>query len=612
MKELGKCREPPNRPVVDESENSFLTWMSAFAAFWIAGDHACPADLRPAALERPHSYMFHHAPGGSAALRRQSASTPHTAPSPSPMRPPSVFFSLPEASSPLVGGRPSSRSSDQKHLAHAGLSVADVHHDQSFFLIPRVKFVLRGVLELAFLLLFAYVLLFTRHTSLSLTEAILYLWGFALAVDEFYQFALGSDWSISEHLDDKWNRVDFAKLSLLFIAASLRALAALAAAASSVLSTSFGLPFLPSLGLVALQTGAAEYANILLSFALACARLSRWTLSFGSLACCARLFAMLSLQQHMGVLFLSCTFMATDIFRFLYLLAVTMLGFGLCMAGIMHSSTLDVHDGNATLIAPSDAPFQPLLLPFWSLFGLTLGYEEHLLNFPRPLSCTLWVYFLLSQVVLLNLLVAIMGDTWQRVKDSADEEWKFLLVQDMEEFFDLHHVPPPFNALILLRVLYNHFTRGTCLTTAAKRWGPLLSAADIMKKSKVAQHDFLRKQQAAEARTAQAQLEKLALLQAASAECMEKLLADSSESANLLSRIAAVQRDMASGLTDRREHVSSPQGTSAPVWRRTRDSLPSPGQGSWQHLPTTRLTPSKGAEAAAPPLGKARSTGHLR
>ena len=61
----------------------------------------------------------------------------------------------------------------------------------------------------------------------------------------------------------------------------------------------------------------------------------------------------------------------------------------------------------------------------------------------RPLSLMLWVYFLLSQVhatgcmchvhvhqvVLLNLLVAIMGDTWQRVKESADEEWKFLLVQ---------------------------------------------------------------------------------------------------------------------------------------------------------------------------------------
>jgi len=58
-----------------------------------------------------------------------------------------------------------------------------------------------------------------------------------------------------------------------------------------------------------------------------------------------------------------------------------------------------------------------------------LRYEEELLDFPRPLSLAMWLYFLISQVVLLNLLVAIMGDTWQRVKDSADVEWKYLLVQ---------------------------------------------------------------------------------------------------------------------------------------------------------------------------------------
>ena len=39
-------------------------------------------------------------------------------------------------------------------------------------------------------------------------------------------------------------------------------------------------------------------------------------------------------------------------------------------------------------------------------------------------------FTLVVQVVLLNLLIAIMGDTWQRVKDTADEEWKFLLVQE--------------------------------------------------------------------------------------------------------------------------------------------------------------------------------------
>jgi len=171
-------------------------------------------------------------------------------------------------------------------------------------------------------------------------------------------------------------------------------------------------------------------------------------------------------------------------------------------------------------------------------------------------------------------------------------------VQDMEEFFDLHHVPPPFNASILLRLLHNHLTHGTSLMATDKRWGPLLSAADIKKKSKVAQHEFLRKQHAAEARTAQAQLEKLAQLQKASAECLEKLLADSLESGHVLSHIAAVQRDMVSSLTDRHERSDSPSLRS--------HHLSSPGQ-STRRQPHLRNSLSKSSGVAAPPLRKARS-----
>ena len=50
--------------------------------------------------------------------------------------------------------------------------------------------------------------------------------------------------------------------------------------------------------------------------------------------------------------------------------------------------------------------------------------DHYLLGFALALGAA----FCYALVVLLNLLVAIMGDTWQRVKESADEEWKFLMV----------------------------------------------------------------------------------------------------------------------------------------------------------------------------------------
>jgi len=51
----------------------------------------------------------------------------------------------------------------------------------------------------------------------------------------------------------------------------------------------------------------------------------------------------------------------------------------------------------------------------------------------------------------------------------------------MEEFFDLHPVPPPFNALLLLRRIHAHYATGGAAPLAhyGGRRGPLLSASDI-------------------------------------------------------------------------------------------------------------------------------------
>ena len=133
-----------------------------------------------------------------------------------------------------------------------------------------------------------------------------------------------------------------------------------------------------------------------------------------------------------------------------------------------------------------------------------------------------------------------MGDTWQRVKDSADEEWKFLLVQDMEEFFDLHHVPPPFNVLILCSRIHAHYASDgrVPLSHYSGRRGPLLSAADIKKKSKVAQHDLMRKLEAEEARSMDAQIANLYQKQAEAAERLEKLASSSTITQRAMQQMA--------------------------------------------------------------------------
>ena len=397
-------------------------------------------------------------------------------------------------------------------------------------------------------------LLFCPYKRLTLLESCLHIWVVTLFIDEAYQFLLKSGGSLRVHLTDTWNKVDATKLSLLLIAGVLRLIATL-------------------LTMLTTASLTAESGGIAADFA----RHSRWVLSFGALACCARLFAMLSLQQDMGVLFLSVCLMMNDIMKFLALLSLAALGFGLCMAGIL----------NSTSMADVASPWKPFLAPFWAIHGHVLGYEESFLEFPVSLSITFWVYFMLSQVVLLNLLIAIMGDTWQRVKDSADEEWKFLLVQDMEEFFDLHPVPPPFNALILLHRIHNHTTGRASLSHHGGRRSPLLSASDLKKKSKIAQHELLRKQAAEKSKTIEAQLAALAASQLLATERMEKLAAATGHTQRAVNQLQDLQQQqqqqqLANNNTQGASFGSTPGGA-PPMLSRARwgSSFMGPGTGMY-------------------------------
>jgi len=102
------------------------------------------------------------------------------------------------------------------------------------------------------------------------------------------------------------------------------------------------------------------------------ARRSRWTLSYAALACTVRLFAALSLQQEMGVLFLSVLFMTRDVTRLLALLGLAAIGFGLTMAGVVNSSAL-----------AATSPWTPFLAPFWQIHGQVRAVSSPAQAHPR-------------------------------------------------------------------------------------------------------------------------------------------------------------------------------------------------------------------------------------
>lgn len=68
-----------------------------------------------------------------------------------------------------------------------------------------------------------------------------------------------------------------------------------------------------------------------------------------------------------------------------------------------------------------------------------------------PISVVLlWMYTFVSQVVLINLLIAMMTETYESVKGNADNEWRFVRVSAINEAAAAAPIPPPLSLPFLL------------------------------------------------------------------------------------------------------------------------------------------------------------------
>jgi len=100
----------------------------------------------------------------------------------------------------------------------------------------------------------------------------------------------------------------------------------------------------------------------------------------------------------------------------------------------------------------------------------------------------MWIYVLLSSVVLVNLLVAMFSDTYTKVVEQAEKEFRYQRYQRMYSAQNVWDpIPPPFllpiNALKLfraaMRVLLAPFRTGAAATArGAAIADPLHRGAD--------------------------------------------------------------------------------------------------------------------------------------
>ena len=193
--------------------------------------------------------------------------------------------------------------------------------------------------------------------------------------------------------------------------------------------------------------------------------------------CFIQLLDFLSFHHLFGPWAIIIRDLMKDLIRFLVILSIFMSGFTLQLAAIYrpvqapspYDPTLGHGDGSGG--SPVESPLDTFEILFFALFGLV---EPE--NLPPVHRNPLWtitlvkavfgVYLIITLIVLINLLIAMMSDTYQRIQAQSDIEWKFGRAKLFRNMNRTAATPSPMNLLTKLftycKVLFKY--RGTFLS----------------------------------------------------------------------------------------------------------------------------------------------------
>ncbi|XP_066544628.1 transient receptor potential cation channel subfamily M member 2 [Amia ocellicauda] len=301
----------------------------------------------------------------------------------------------------------------------------------SFFSCAVVKFYWNIISYFIFLCLFAYTLMMNFQVTPSGWEILLYVWLLSLVFEEIRQLFNDPDGfrfrrKAKIYISDIWNKLDVLAI-FIFIS-----------------------------GLACRLTTAGFYVGKII-------------LCFDFIIFCLRLMAIFAVSRTLGPKIIIVKRMMKDMFFFMFLLAVFVLAYGVAK----HAIRIENEDRLDWILR--GVVYEPYL----TIFGLipsnidnvgfditkcTLTGSDPLMPrcpvldsdqtpaFPVWLTTTLLcVYLLFANILLLNLLVAMLSYTFQEVQDNTDQIWKFQRYELIKEYHSRPPAPPP---LIILSHLF--------------------------------------------------------------------------------------------------------------------------------------------------------------
>ncbi|XP_052864009.1 poly [ADP-ribose] polymerase tankyrase-1 [Anopheles cruzii] len=184
-----------------------------------------------------------------------------------------------------------------------------------------------------------------------------------------------------------------------------------------------------------------------------------FALSF--LLACVQILDFLSFHHLFGPWAIIIGDLLKDLARFLAVLAIFVFGFSMHIVALnqsFHNFSVDEIRRLPRTVASaayfSDVPMTPIIAferLFFAVFGQTSPDDINSQRSSRPewtenlFKIVFGIYMLVSVVVLINLLIAMMSDTYQRIQAQSDIEWKYGLSKLIRNMHRTSTAPSPMN-----------------------------------------------------------------------------------------------------------------------------------------------------------------------
>jgi hypothetical protein len=164
-------------------------------------------------------------------------------------------------------------------------------------------------------------------------------------------------------------------------------------------------------------------------------------LIIGTIGCYIRLMNVFAFSKSLGPLFFVITRLIKDVTKWVFIFSIFMISFQL---GFM-ALTFQAGDPDQTMW--TTYPDGTFPVAFFTIIG-DFSYAMPLFANTHIGVVLLAIYAVVTQIMLVNLLIAMMGDTYSEVKENSDLEWKFFRYALVCDYCTCSPHPPPFNLIM--------------------------------------------------------------------------------------------------------------------------------------------------------------------